>query len=133
MSELRADTITASAGTSPVTLTGQAADTFFGRWDASGTYVINSSLNISSITDSAAGASLITYATNFANTDYAAFMFAGNDGAARGWQQMDGNAVSAPNTYGTLTTSQLAGYTGNGATSLVDTKINNARAIGGLA
>ena len=133
MSTLKVDTVVGLNGTSPVTLTGQAADAFFGRWNATGTYVINSSLNISSITDSAAGASLITYATNFTDNNYAVFMFAGNDGSARSWQQMDGNAVSAPNTYGTLTTSQLAGYTGNGATSLVDTKINNARAIGVLA
>tara|TARA_R110001606_G_scaffold80417_1_gene185548 strand:- start:912 stop:1310 length:399 start_codon:yes stop_codon:yes gene_type:complete len=132
MSTLLTNTIQTSSG-GPVALTGQAADVFYGRWNATGTYVINSSLNISSITDSTAGASLVTYTTNFADTSYAASMFCSNNGAVRAWQQMDGNALSAPSVYGTLTTSQLSGYTGNGATGLVDSQINTARAIGDLA
>jgi len=132
MSTLLTNTIQTSSG-GPVALTGQAADVFYGRWNATGTYVINSSLNFSSITDTTAGSSLVTYSTNFVDTNYAVSKFCSNNGLVRAWQQMDGNAVSVPSVYGTLTTSQLSGYTGNAAAGLVDSQINTARATGVLA
>jgi len=54
MSELRADTITASNGTSPVTLTKQSAAKAWNNTSADGTTIQNS-FGISSLTDTATG------------------------------------------------------------------------------
>jgi len=57
MSELRADTITASDGTSPVTLTGQTAAKAHGLTDqkTGGTQTLRTSFNVSSISDGGTG------------------------------------------------------------------------------
>jgi hypothetical protein len=55
MSELRADTITASDGTSPVTLTKQNAPKHLFAYDPVNATVLGFTLNSSSTTDSAAG------------------------------------------------------------------------------
>ena len=55
MSELRTDTITASDGTSPVTLTKQKAAKHFVFYDGQGASTIENSFNTSSVTDSATG------------------------------------------------------------------------------
>jgi hypothetical protein len=55
MSELRADTITASDGTSPVTLTKQEAAKAWSSFTGSGTPTISDGLNGSSITDGGTG------------------------------------------------------------------------------
>ena len=65
MSELRADTITGSDGTSPVTLTKQSAAKAFLYFDSSiATPVADASLNISSILDGTTG----IYDPNFTNS-----------------------------------------------------------------
>jgi len=63
MSELRTDTITASDGTSPVTLTKQAAAKHFITYNESQT--VTSSLNNSSITDVGTGNHRYNFANNF--------------------------------------------------------------------
>ena len=62
MSELRADTITASDGTSPVTLTKQSAAKHFVRYNAIN-QTTDVSLNQSSLTDTATG----DFSSNFTN------------------------------------------------------------------
>ena len=62
MSELRADTITGSDGTSPVTLTKQEAIKHYVNYDAVNT-TSDSSLNQSSLSDHEAG----QYTSNFTN------------------------------------------------------------------
>jgi hypothetical protein len=64
MSELRTDTITASDGTSPVTLTKQSAAKVFATIDGTGTIALLKSLNVSSLTDDGTG----QYDTNFVNS-----------------------------------------------------------------
>ena len=65
MSELRADTITGSDGSSPVTLTKQSAAKAFLYFDSSiATPVADASLNISSILDGTTG----IYDPNFTNS-----------------------------------------------------------------
>lgn len=54
MSEVRADTITASDGTGPVTLTKQSAAKAWNNTNSTGT-TINDSFNIASLTDSGTG------------------------------------------------------------------------------
>ena len=70
MSELRADTITASDGTSPVTLTKQSAAKMFYNLNGTGTIALRDSLNISSATDKGTGDYKVAFVSNFNATDY---------------------------------------------------------------
>ena len=70
MSELRADTITASDGTSPVTLTKQSAAKAWSNINQTGTQAIRDSFNISSISDTGLGRTQITVTSSFANNTY---------------------------------------------------------------
>ena len=79
MSELRADTITASDGTSLVTLTKQSAAKAWVSFNGSGTIAARGSLNLSSLTDNAAGDYTINYTTSMADGNYAASGFSGED------------------------------------------------------
>ena len=67
MSELRADTITASDGTSPVTLTKQSAAKSWFNYDNRGTATLLDSHNISSMTDNAAADMTSTVTSAFAD------------------------------------------------------------------
>ena len=68
MSELRTDTITASDGTSPVTLTKQSAAKNWVNCSNSG--VVNDSFNTSSVTDSATGKYDVTVTNAMSNATY---------------------------------------------------------------
>jgi len=70
MSELRADTITASDGSSPVTLTKQNAAKAWVNLNGTGTIAISDSLNHSSATDSATGKYVFNFTNSFGNTSY---------------------------------------------------------------
>lgn len=70
MSELRADTITASDGTSPVTLTKQSAAKSYIRYSGSAN-TVNSSFNYSSLTDHGAGDHTVTLASAMSDANYA--------------------------------------------------------------
>ena len=71
MSELRADTITASDGTSPVTLTKQSAAKAWADFSLSGSHSISASLNFSSITDNATGKTTLALASSMSSANYA--------------------------------------------------------------
>lgn len=72
MSELRANTITHSDGTSPVTLTKQSAAKVFSSITYSGaTPTDQNSLNVSSITYQAVGQLDVNFTNAFGNTYYA--------------------------------------------------------------
>jgi len=72
MSELRTDTITASDGTSPVTLTKQmAAKSWVTYYQPSGTLTILGSLNISSSTDTGVGYADFSVNNNMSDAFYA--------------------------------------------------------------
>jgi hypothetical protein len=132
-SVLNVDTLTNAAGTGPVGLTSQVADRYYGRWDGSSTYSVNSSLNQSSVTDNTNGASTVTFTNNFADTTYAPFAFASNDRAQRLWAQMDGNFGGTPNDYGKLTTSTFGFFVGDEQPTVQDVYLNTARIVGDLA
>jgi len=70
MSELRTDTITASDGTSPVTLTKQSAAKAFISFDGTGTVSIDTSFNISTLTDNAAADYSIAYTNNVSTSNH---------------------------------------------------------------
>jgi len=80
MSELRADTITASDGTSPVTLTKQSAAKAWVSFNGTGTLAVIGSFNQSSMTDNGTGDYSLTvsnamndanYSVQVSNTTYA--------------------------------------------------------------
>ena len=71
MSELRADTITASDGTSPVTLTKQYTIKSWVNFDGTGTIAITQSDGVSSISDNGIGDYSISHTNAFANSGYA--------------------------------------------------------------
>ena len=71
MSELRADTITASNGTGPVTLTKQSAAKVFSYYDQSnGTGTLEKSLNVSSADDDGTGKQGINFASSMSDAVY---------------------------------------------------------------
>jgi hypothetical protein len=71
MSTLKADTIVASDGTSPVTLTKQSAAKHFVVYDnTDASRAIQKSLNCSSLSDLATGQTSVSYANNFSDVLY---------------------------------------------------------------
>ena len=71
MSELRADTITASDGTSPVTLTGQYAAKAWVNFNGTSTVAIRESGGVSSITDNGTGDYTVNFVTALSDANYA--------------------------------------------------------------
>ena len=70
MSTLKADTIVASDGTSPVTLTKQSASKAFISFDGTGTVSIDTSFNISTLTDNASADYSIAYTNNVSTSNH---------------------------------------------------------------
>lgn len=70
MSELRANTITHSDGTSPVTLTKQSAAKWWVNADNSGTHEVQGSFNNSSIVDDTSAKTSFSYTANMSDTVY---------------------------------------------------------------
>ena len=69
MSEIRATTISDSAGTGPITLTGQSAAKLELRYDQT-TNTVNQSLNVSSVTDVSTGQFHVNFTNDFDDTLY---------------------------------------------------------------
>ena len=70
MSELRADTITGSDGSSPVTLTKQSAAKAWLKYAGSGT-TFDDSEGVSSATDNGVGDYTYSFTSNMSNANYA--------------------------------------------------------------
>jgi len=84
MSELRADTITASDGTSPVTLTKQSASKQWLKFDGTGTIAIDDSFNTSSISDLSTGSYAVTMTNGISNINYSNLVGIGESGTFGG-------------------------------------------------
>ena len=99
MSELRADTIVASDGTSPVTLTKQiAAKSFEMHHDDNITTL--ESFNISSITDGATGICSPVFTNNMATVNYFTTAHSGDEGGSFGiCNSTRYNSVATTSTY----------------------------------
>ena len=78
MSDIRAGTIGDTAGTGPITLTGQSAPKAWCNFDGTATTgtasmtSVRGSLNISSVVDISTGSNLLNYTNSFANVNYSA-------------------------------------------------------------
>lgn len=71
MSTLKADTIVASDGTSPVTLTKQFAAKMWADIDMTGTATLDASGNVASITDNGTGDVTTNFVSSMSNANYA--------------------------------------------------------------
>ena len=78
MSELRADTITASDGTSPVTLTKQSAAKVWVNFDGTGTIAARDSLNVTSLSDLGTGVYQPNYLNALNNGNYSVHLSTGD-------------------------------------------------------
>lgn len=96
MSELKVDTLVASDGTSPVTLTKQEAAKAWSNINQTGTQAIRDSFNISSISDTGVGRTQITVTNSLSNNTYHANLTlrmqstVSNDGSSGGIDTSDG-------------------------------------------
>jgi hypothetical protein len=73
MSTLKADTIVASDGTSPVTLTKQSAAKAWANFDGdAGTVAARNSLNVSGFTDNGTGDYTVSFSNSMSAADYSA-------------------------------------------------------------
>ena len=70
MSTLKADTIVASDGSSPVTLTGQSAAKMYCRFDTASSTSVTGSANVASLTDAAVGQTSINLTNAFDAVTY---------------------------------------------------------------
>ena len=70
MSEIRATTISDAAGTGPIALTKQSAAKMWCQWDNNGSFETKETFNTSSLTDTAAGRTTISIASNMSSADY---------------------------------------------------------------
>ena len=128
MSELRADTITASDGTGPVTLTKQHAAKAWINFNQTSTQAIRDSFNISSITDAASGqTSPIAFSNSMSDANFSPTHFnnanTGNNHTAFGNNFAGGCGGLATGSFGT--SSYNTGY--------VDAELNYNSINGDLA
>jgi len=72
MSTVKADTIVASDGTSPVTLTKQEAAKVWGNLNGSGTIALRDSFNVASVVDNTTGQYDFNYTNNMNDANYSA-------------------------------------------------------------
>ena len=70
MSELRANTITHSDGSSAVTLTKQSAAKAYANFNGTGTVATRSTFNQTSLTDITTGRYDLSFVSNMSNADY---------------------------------------------------------------
>ena len=125
MSELRADTITASDGTSPVTLTKQSAAKQFVAYQSNPNTVVlnNQSLNTSSLTDVFTGGTDFNFVNNMAQTRYAIPDSGGDNNAGFSTlTEADTNMITSSYRY----------VTGDASFSAQDTNFHSCMVLGDL-
>ena len=120
MSELRADTITASDGTSPVTLTKQSAAKVYFNVDQTAGSILAGSFNVSSAVDNSAGDFTVNFTNNFSSAnDTAAPLGARN------------YTLQIHDTH--ITTSSIELYSREATPTAIDQTHNTGSVFGGLA
>jgi len=92
MSELRADTITASDGTSPVTLTKQVAAKAWVNFSGNGTLPVSGSFNVASLTDNSVGRYSANYVNNMDTSTYATQVCSDADSSNDAFNRIAGGA-----------------------------------------
>ena len=86
MSELRTDTITASDGTSPVTLTKQSAAKAWVNFNGTGTIATRNSFSVSSISDGGTGSYTTSFTNSMNDADFAPSGCSGETSGTEMWE-----------------------------------------------
>ena len=123
MSTIKADTIVAADGTSPVTLTKQSAAK---AWGLLNTATVRDTFNISSTTDNTTGDQTVNYSNSFDDANYSFVATGSNTGTAFGAYAVDYSPTNA------RSSSSLRFWTG-GYNALQDSTYNNFVVHGDLA
>lgn len=111
MSTLKVTTVSDTAGTGPVTLTGQTAAKAYARWSMSGTAANVDSFNVSSLTDIYTGICKQTLTSSMSDANYANVTTAGEtNGGGNRLCGVNGSysAPAATNTHFALFNSSLS-------------------------
>ena len=129
MSTLKADTIVASDGTSPVTLTKQSAAKVFANFNGS-TATLRSSLNVSSLDDDGVGLFGINLISSMNDANYCLSGGTGSSGSDVRHIEFAGNNLSPTTPSTTAYPVKTANSAGN---ALVDVFYTMSKAHGDLA
>jgi len=122
MSTIKTDTIVASDGSSPVTLTKQSAAKHWIRFIGTGTVAIRDSLSASSLTDNGTGNYTIAIANSMNNANYGLLIAEGD------WRTV------APLDEAAITTSDYDLYSRSPSTAAgLDSAVNTVAIHGDLA
>ena len=113
MSTLKADTIVASDGSSPVTLTKQEAAKSWCHWNQDSTQTIRDSFGISSLDDDGVGDSSLNYSSAMSDANYVNIMngshFIGTAGGSIAYNT-DNQSTTGSSTIRALRTDTSAAY-----------------------
>ena len=126
MSTLKADTLVAADGTSPVTLTKQAPSKHFSRINMSAGS-ITKSFNLSSITDFGTGAFDLSYTNSFSDANYS---LSGNHNSV---SSNSASTVFGHDNSGLMSTSQVNVVCFNSASGRTDATECSSQIWGDLA
>ena len=129
MSTLKADTIVAADGTSPVTLTKQSAAKVFANFNGS-TATLRSSLNVSSLDDDGVGLFGINLISSMNDANYCLSGGTGSSGSDVRHIEFAGNNLSPTTPSTTAYPVKTANSAGN---ALVDVFYTMSKAHGDLA
>ena len=124
MSELRADTITGSDGSSPVTLTKQQAAKCYIHWNGTGTVAIYDSFSVSSLVDNATGQYDVSMTSSMSSANYATTADSLAQSTAATYRTGCNNASNTSSLFN-MRTGASSGY--------VDVVHNSASILGDLA
>jgi hypothetical protein len=112
LSEIRATTISDTAGTGPITLTGQSAAKAWVNFNGDGIIAARDSLNVASLFDTSNGDYEVNFTSSLANSDYCSTSTAGS---TSGVGRRSNNATvtdAATGSIGVVTViSSTVGYT----------------------
>ena len=113
MSTLKADTIVASDGTSPATLTKQSAAKQFASFEQTGTHTTYNSFNTSSLTDGGPGRTAFSLANNMSNATYASYGSVSSVGGGGGSAIIQNSSYNGGSLNST-SVARMVGLTGDG-------------------
>ena len=133
MSEIRATTISDTAGTGPITLTGQSAAKAWVNYTGVTTTSINDSFNTSSLTDVGTGRTTVTFSNSFDNTNYCMSTSIRKDNDVANGAETLRTFLSSPKSVSSLFVVSYYTNPSAGTSGYFDSPENGAHFMGDLA